>query len=146
MIYTSLNPVKEERLRNNCWLQAVSGRYKGRVYEFGRINCQDAVLVATYKKHKHFLVRKLIQMTLLNLYNDYQQVSIFNTWIPVFIYLPPEAVATAQHIFQQLNTLQSNTQHNQMQDNDDEQQNSPGQDYNYYYFLRNFVMTWIFFY
>ena len=54
-------------------------------------------------------------------------------------YLPPEAVAVAQHIFQQSNTPQP-TQHNQLQDNDevqhdsnhDEQQNLPGQDYNNY--------------
>jgi len=54
-------------------------------------------------------------------------------------YLPPEVAATAQHIFQQPNTPQL-TQQNQMQDNNevqndsnhDEQQNSPGQDYNNY--------------
>jgi len=47
-------------------------------------------------------------------------------------YLPPKAVATAQHIFQQENIPQPNTQQNQMQDNDDEKQNSLGQDYNNY--------------
>ena len=56
-------------------------------------------------------------------------------------YLPPKAVAAAQHIFQQPNTPQPNSHQNQMQDNDDEQQNSPDQDYNNYQLLKNFVMT-----
>jgi len=56
-------------------------------------------------------------------------------------YLPPEAVTTTQHIFQQPNTLQSNTQQNQIQDNDDEQQNSLSKDYNNYQLLKNFVIT-----
>ena len=61
-------------------------------------------------------------------------------------YLPPEAVAAAQNIFQQPNIPQP-TQQNQIQDNDEvqhhsnhnehdsnheEQQNSPGQEYNNY--------------
>jgi len=54
-------------------------------------------------------------------------------------YLPLEAATRKQHIFQQPNTLQP-TQQNQMQDNNevqhhsnhDEQQNSPGKDYNNY--------------
>jgi len=40
-------------------------------------------------------------------------------------YLPPGVVTDVQHIFQQPNTLQLMTQHNQMRDNDDKQQNSP---------------------
>jgi len=55
-------------------------------------------------------------------------------------YLPHEVVAGAQHIFQQSNTPQPNTQQNHMQGNDvvqhdsnhDGQQNSPAQDYNNY--------------
>jgi len=57
-------------------------------------------------------------------------------------YLSPEAIAAVQNIFQQPNIPQP-TQKNHMQDNDevqhdsnhDEQQNSPGQDYNNYSLL-----------
>ncbi|KOM48056.1 hypothetical protein LR48_Vigan07g176000 [Vigna angularis] len=36
-----LDPAKEERLRNQCWLEATGGKYKGRVYGIGNITSQD---------------------------------------------------------------------------------------------------------
>ncbi|XP_068477332.1 uncharacterized protein [Phaseolus vulgaris] len=38
---THVNPVQEEKLRSRCWLESVGGRYKGRVYGVGRVDCQD---------------------------------------------------------------------------------------------------------
>ncbi|KOM55792.1 hypothetical protein LR48_Vigan10g168400 [Vigna angularis] len=32
-----LDPAKEERLRNRCWLEAAGGKYKGRVYRIGNL-------------------------------------------------------------------------------------------------------------
>ncbi|KOM48043.1 hypothetical protein LR48_Vigan07g174700 [Vigna angularis] len=32
-----LDPTEEERLRNRCWLEAVGGKYKGRVYGIGNL-------------------------------------------------------------------------------------------------------------
>jgi len=37
----TLDHVEEERLRNKCWLEAASGRYKGRVYGVGQVDSQD---------------------------------------------------------------------------------------------------------
>ncbi|KOM55885.1 hypothetical protein LR48_Vigan10g177700 [Vigna angularis] len=36
-----LDPVDEERLRNQCWLDFAGGRYKGRVYGIGNVSAQD---------------------------------------------------------------------------------------------------------
>ncbi|XP_017423491.1 uncharacterized protein LOC108332689 [Vigna angularis] len=38
---TPLDPIEEERLRNQCWLEVAGGRYKGRVYGIGNVNAQD---------------------------------------------------------------------------------------------------------
>ncbi|XP_014511548.1 uncharacterized protein LOC106770247 [Vigna radiata var. radiata] len=36
-----LDPAEEERLRNQCWLDAAGGRYKGRVYGIGNVSSQN---------------------------------------------------------------------------------------------------------
>jgi len=40
-ISTPLDPVEEEILRNNCWVQDVGGRYKERVCEVGCVDHQN---------------------------------------------------------------------------------------------------------
>ncbi|KOM25009.1 hypothetical protein LR48_Vigan45s001100 [Vigna angularis] len=45
-----LDPAEEERLRNRCWLEAVGGKYKGRVYDIGNVSSQDDC-VDSYIQH-----------------------------------------------------------------------------------------------
>jgi len=76
-ISTPLDPVDEEKLRNSCWLEA-GGRDE--CTKLDVLIIRTNVLMTTYKKHKHLLVRKLIQKKLLNLDKDFQQVrSRFDT-------------------------------------------------------------------
>jgi len=44
-----LDLFEEERLRNMCWLEAIGGRYKGRVYGVGQVDSRDD-LVQSYLK------------------------------------------------------------------------------------------------
>jgi len=126
-ISTPLDFTEEERLRNNCWLEAAGGRYKGRMYEVGRVDrqdhCVDHYLQQTQTSFNKKVDSEEIVELRQQLSTNEEQIRHMNSQFQSFHdlmiqYLSPEVVAVAQHIFQQLNTQQLSTQQNHIQDND----------------------------
>ena len=96
-------------MRSHCWLETVGGRYKGRVYGVGRVdrqdNCVGRYLQETQPSSSN---KKVDSKEIVELRQHIQHMDArFQSFQDFMMqYLPPEAAAAAQHIFQQPNTSQ----------------------------------------
>ncbi|KOM48157.1 hypothetical protein LR48_Vigan07g186100 [Vigna angularis] len=97
-----LDPTKEERLRNRCWLEAAGGKYKGRVYGIGNVTSQDDC-VDSYIQQTQASSTAQPQNSeeIVNLKSQLQQygqkLQKFEGFIGVLLpFLPPSAAAAAQ--------------------------------------------------
>ncbi|XP_068475168.1 uncharacterized protein [Phaseolus vulgaris] len=104
---TPLDPAEEERLRSCCLLETIGGKYKGRVYGVGRVDRQD-VCVGRYLQetqpssgNKKADSEEIFQ---LRQHIERMDARFQNFQDFMMQYLPPEAAAATQHIFQQPNT------------------------------------------
>ncbi|XP_047164638.1 uncharacterized protein LOC124834076 [Vigna umbellata] len=97
-----LDLVKEERLRNRCWLEAVGGKYKGRVYDIGNVSSQDDCVdsyiqqtqasSSTQQQNSEEIVNLKSQLQQYG-----QQLEKFQGFIGVLLpFLPPSAATAAQ--------------------------------------------------
>ncbi|KOM57882.1 hypothetical protein LR48_Vigan11g091500 [Vigna angularis] len=140
-----LDPAEEERLRNRCWLEAVGGTYKGRVYDIGNVTSQDDC-VDSYIQQTQASSTAQPQNSeeIVNLKSQLQQygqqLQKFEGFIGVLLsFLPPSAAASAQDFLnlqnpQVQNEVPNNVQPEQQpphQQPPDEQQQD-GNDYTHY--------------
>ena len=139
-ISTPLDPAEEEKLRSRCWLETVGRRYKGRVYGVRRVDrpddCVGRYLQETQpsSSNKKTNSEEIVE---LRQHIERMDARFQNFQNFTMQYLPPEAAAATQQFFQQPNTpppTQPNQQSNEVQHHSthDEQQNSPGEEYNNY--------------
>ncbi|XP_052728032.1 uncharacterized protein LOC108321026 [Vigna angularis] len=97
-----LDPAEEERLRNRCWLEAIGGRYKGRVYGIGNVSSQDDCVdsyiqqtQASSSAQQQNLEEIVNLKSQLQQYG--QQLQKFEGFIGVILlFLPPSAATAAQ--------------------------------------------------
>ncbi|KOM55328.1 hypothetical protein LR48_Vigan10g122000 [Vigna angularis] len=97
-----LDPAEEERLRNRCWLEAIGGKYKGRVYDIGNVSSQDDCVdsyiqqtqasSSTQQQNSEEIVNLKSQLQQYG-----QQLEKFQGFISVLLsFLPPSAATAAQ--------------------------------------------------
>jgi len=103
------------------------------MYGVGRVDRQDDFVDRYLQETQTSSCKKVDSEEIVELRQGLstseEQIRHMNSWFQSFQdfmiqYLPLEAVAATQHIFQQLDTPQPNTQQNQMQDNDEVQHDS----------------------
>ncbi|XP_052735511.1 uncharacterized protein LOC128197497 [Vigna angularis] len=97
-----LDPAEEERLRNQCWLEAAVGKYKGRVYGIGNFTSQDDCVDSYIQQTQaSSTAQPKNSEEIVNLKSQLQQygqqLQKFEGFIGVLLpFLPPSAAAAAQ--------------------------------------------------
>ncbi|KOM54357.1 hypothetical protein LR48_Vigan10g024900 [Vigna angularis] len=128
-----LDPAEEERLRKQCWLEAIGGKYKGRVYDIGNVSSQDDCVdsyiqqtqtsSSTQQQNSEEVVNLKSQLQQYG-----QQLEKFQCFIGVLLpFLPPLAATDAQDFLNFQNSEVQNQAPNDVQPEEQPPEQQPPQ-------------------